>query len=68
MKNCTDTLTNLSLKIVAFALGYGRETMVDTVKLTEANRNTFKLNFWNLEARGYLRQQGNGPGFWYVLG
>ena len=62
------TLRELSLQVIEFAREYGRVTMADAVKLTEANRNTLKQHFRNLVARGHLRQQGNGRGVWYELG
>ena len=62
------TLRELSLQVIEFAREYGRVTMADAVKLTEANRNTLKQHFRNLVARGHLQQYGSGRGVWYGLG
>ena len=61
------TLRELSLQVIEFAREYGRVTMADAVKLTEANRNTLKQHFRNLVARGYLQQQGSRRRVWYGL-
>ena len=60
-------LLALWLQIIRLAGEHGRVTMADAVKLTEADRNTLKLHFRNLVARGHLKQQGSGRGVWYGL-
>ncbi len=60
-------LPDLSLQIVEFAREHGRITMGDAIKLTDASRNTLKVHFRNLVARGHLNQQGSGRGVWYEI-
>lgn len=60
-------LPDLSLHIVEFAREHGRITIGDAIKLTGVSRNTLKVHFRNLVARGYLSQQGSGRGVWYEV-
>ena len=60
-------LPELSLQIVEFAREHGRVTMMDTIKLTGASRNTLKQHFRDLIRRNHLEQYGSGRGVWYGL-
>ena len=61
-------LPALSLRIVEFVREHGRITMREAVQLTGANRNTLKVQFRALVARGQLKSRGEGRGAWYDLG
>jgi len=41
--------------------------MRDAIRLTGVSRNTLKLHFRSLVARGHLKRQGRGRGAWYEL-
>ena len=58
----------LSLRIVEHVREHGRITLKQAVQLTGANRNTLKVQFRTLVARGHLKQRGEGRGAWYDLG
>jgi Fic family protein len=60
-------LPELSLQIVEFAREHGRVTMADAMQLTGGSRNTLKLHFRALVARGQLRAHGAGRGAWYEI-
>jgi Fic family protein len=66
-KNVLASLPELSLQIVEFAREHGRVTMMDTIKLTGASRNTLKQHFRDLTERNHLEQHGSGRGVWYGL-
>ncbi|MBX9870158.1 MAG: Fic family protein [Burkholderiaceae bacterium] len=61
------TMPELSLQIVEFTRTHGRITIGQSIKLTNANRNTLKQHFRTLVERGHLNQQGSGRGVWYEL-
>lgn len=60
-------LPDLSLQVVEYARQHGRITMGDAIRLTAASRNTLKLHFRNLVAKGLLTQRGSGRGVWYEM-
>lgn len=66
-KIISDTLPELSQKIVELAREHGRVTIGDAVKMTGVSRNTLKQHFRKLTERNTLSQQGSGRGVWYVL-
>lgn len=61
------TMPELQLRIVEFAREHGRITIGEALRLTGASRNTLKLHFRALVARGALDQHGRGRGVWYGL-
>lgn len=60
-------MPELSLRIVEHAREHGRVTIGDMVKLTGTSRNTLKVHFRQLLAKGQLVMHGQGRGAWYVL-
>ena len=61
-------LPALSLTIIDFARNHGRVTMAQAIRLTGASRNTLKMHFRSLQAKGTLVQRGRARGTWYELG
>ena len=61
------SLPELSLAIIDYLKEHGRVTISEMVRFTKANRNTLKVHFRNLEAKGYLESHGQGRGSWYSL-
>jgi Fic family protein len=61
-------LPALSLTIIDFARNHGRVTMAQAIRLTRASRNTLKMHFRSLQAKGILVQRGRARGAWYELG
>lgn len=62
-----EKLPLLSVQILDFIKNRGRITVAEAVTLTGANRNTLKVHFKMLLARGLLVLQGRGRGAWYSL-
>ena len=60
-------LPELSVQILEFAREHGRVSIGDIVQLAGASRNTLKVHFRQLQARGHLVLHGQGRGAWYVL-
>jgi Fic family protein len=60
-------MPELSLRIVEHAREHGRITIGDMAMLTGTNRNTLKVHFRQLLAKGQLVMHGHGRGAWYAL-
>ena len=60
-------MPELSLRIVEHAREHGRVTIGDMVTLTGTSRNTLKVHFRHLLAKGQLVMHGHGRGAWYAL-
>jgi Fic family protein len=61
------SLPDLSVQIIDQIRHYGRITIGDMLKLTDAHRNTLKDHFIRLAKQGYIIKQGKGKGTWYTL-
>jgi Fic family protein len=60
-------MPELSLRIVEHAREHGRVTIGDMAALTGTSRNTLKVHFRHLLAKGQLVLNGHGRGAWYAL-
>ena len=60
-------MPELSLRIVEHAREHGRVTIGDMATLTGTSRNTLKVHFRQLLAKGQLVMHGHGRGAWYAL-
>ena len=60
-------LPQLAVCILELARTRGRITLRDALKETDGNRNTLKLHFKTLVAKGMLVKEGLGAGVWYHL-
>jgi Fic family protein len=60
-------MPELSLRIVEQAREHGRVTIGVMATLTGTSRNTLKVHFRQLLARGQLVMHGQGRGAWYAL-
>src|SRR5665213_2165731 len=60
-------MPELSLRIVEHAREHGRVTIGDMAALTGTSRNTLKVHFRQLLAKGQLVLNGHGRGAWYAL-
>ena len=60
-------MPELSLRIVEHAREHGRVTIGDMARLTGTSRNTLKVHFRQLLAKGQLVMHGHGRGAWYAL-
>ena len=60
-------MPELSLRIVQHAREHGRVTIGDMATLTGTSRNTLKVHFRQLLAKGQLLMHGHGRGAWYAL-
>lgn len=61
------SLPELSLRILDHAREHGRVSVGDIIKLTGASRNTLKVQFKQLVAKGHLTKQGGGRSTSYIL-
>jgi Fic family protein len=60
-------LPQLAAKILDMARAQGKVTIGEVIKATQGNRNTLKLHFKTLVAKGMLVKHGQGAGVWYHL-
>jgi Fic family protein len=60
-------MPELSLRIVEHAREHGRVTIGEVATLTGSSRNTLKVHFRQLLAKGQLVMHGRGRGAWYAL-
>jgi Fic family protein len=60
-------MPELSLRIVEHAHEHGRVTIGEMATLTGSSRNTLKVHFRQLLAKGQLVMHGRGRGAWYAL-
>jgi predicted HTH transcriptional regulator len=60
-------MPELSLRIVEHTREHGRITIGEMVTLTGTSRNTLKVHFRQLLAKGQLVMHGHGRGAWYAL-
>jgi Fic family protein len=60
-------LPQLAVCILELARTQGKVTLRDALKETDGNRNTLKLHFKTLVAKGMLIKEGLGAGVWYHL-
>lgn len=61
-------LPELSIQILEHVRAHGRITVAEAVSVTDASRNTLKLRFRELTAKGLLVLHGSGRGAWYTIG
>ncbi len=66
-KLVVSAMPELSLRIIEYAREHGRVTIGNAVIVTGVSRNTLKMHFRQLVARGHLVIHGKGRGAWYVL-